>query len=133
MTLCEYHILGYSNSALQIKGTPIVIVLYLSKSSANPLRGFVLKSWEDDLTTLYRCDLSSVKDFLEDLCYYTQQNSELSWFFFKRLANLSAGHLRQFASGACAFDDLEGIVSTIFGSHKCRGNWREQFDAIEPP
>ena len=91
MKFCDYHVMEYTCSELQLEGTPIAIVLYIDGDEECPLKGFVLKSWETTVrrSTLY--EISSLNDFLYDLGYYSQENEELSRMYFRRLDTLSVG------------------------------------------
>jgi hypothetical protein len=132
MKFCDYHVMEYTSSELQLEGTPFAIVLYIDGDEECPLKGFVLKSWETALprSTLY--EISSIGDFLCDLCYYSQGNDELSKTYFRRLDTLNLGPIRKFVSGTCAFGDLDKIIAMFFGEIESGNSWQQSFDSVRP-
>ena len=132
MTYCDYHVVEYTCTELQPEGTPFAIVLYLDGDEKYPLQGFVLKCWEDMVLRSASLEICSIRDFLNDLGYYSQETEELSGIFFRRLDKLNVGPIRTFASGACVVSDLDKVVTTFFGSRVPGGSWRQFFDSVKP-
>jgi len=132
MKFCDYHVMEYTCSELQLEGTPFAIVLYIDGDGECPLKGFVLKSWETTLRRSKLYEISSLDDFLSDLGYYSQENEELSRTYFRRLDTLSVGPIRKFVSGACAVDDLDKIITTFFGASVSGRSWQQSFDSVRP-
>ena len=130
MKFCDYHVMEYTCSELQLEGTPFAIVLYMEGDQECPLKGFVLKSWETTLprSTLY--EISSIRDFLDDLGHYSQETDELSRTYFRRLDTLTVGPIRNFASGACDVGDLDKIVTMFFGAKGSERSWQQFFDSV---
>jgi hypothetical protein len=121
----------YTCSELQLEGTPFAIVLYLDGNELYPLRGFVLKCWESTLPRSTPFEVSSIKDFLDDLGHYSQETEELSRTYFRRLDTLDVGPIRKFVSGACAIGDLDKVITTFFGAKEPGVPWRQFFDSVK--
>jgi len=132
MRYCDYHVMEYTCSELQLEGTPFAIVLYLAGNEKFPLQGFVLKCWENMFLRSTPFEVSQIKDFLSDLEYYSQETEGLSGIFFRRLDNLNVGPIRTLASGACVVSDLDKVISTFFSSRVHPGEWRQFFDSVKP-
>jgi hypothetical protein len=130
MTLCNYQILEYAWSELQSEGRPFAIVLHLDAGDPSSLRGFVLKNWERMLPNLSTVEASSIREFLDDLRFYSREDAESSKAYFSALGSLSTGPVRNLVSGACAVDDLGDVCALFFERNDGCSTWEEHFDGV---
>jgi hypothetical protein len=75
-------------------------------------------------------EISSIKELLDDLQFYSQEREEESRSFFSSLNALGVGPVRNLVSGACALEDLNTVCPLFFGEDDCHNPWYKRFDQV---
>ena len=129
MNLCDYQILEYTTSELQIHGVPFLVVVRLHEPGSYALQTFLLQQWEAKIGVVSQRDVEEIETFLEDLRLTSSQQSSIA-ALFERLANLNVGPIRSFVSGSCSVQDLNEVIREFFDAVLGHSPWQEHFDEL---
>jgi hypothetical protein len=127
MNLCDYQILEYTTSELQIHGVPFIVVVRLHEVGSYALQIFVLRRWEVKTGVASQREVGEIETFLEDLRLKSSEQSSIATSF-ERLANLNIGPIRAFVSGSCSEHDLNEVIQEFFDVVRGSPSWQEHFD-----
>src|ERR1700733_10434789 len=129
MNLCDYQILEYTTSELQIHGVPFIVVVRLHELDSYALQIFLLQQWEAKIGVVSQREVEEIEIFLEDLRLYNREQSSIATSF-ERLANLNVGPIRAFVSGHCSEQDLNDVIHEFFDVARGSSSWQEHFDEL---
>jgi hypothetical protein len=129
MNLCDYQILEYTTSELQVHGVPFIVVVRLHELRSYTLQTFVMRQWEAKIGVASQREIDGIKTFLEDLRLKSSEQSSVATSF-ERLANLNIGPIRAFVSGSCSEQDLNGVIQELFDVIRGPSSWQEHFDEL---
>lgn len=103
---CNFKLLGYAKSELDVEGIPFAIVFHLKNEPYKGVRGLLSSDFFELLGQLANGDKQYLEGFLEDWEYYAVTKQANASFFFESLEGLSSGPLRNICSGVCSARDL---------------------------
>src|ERR1700722_13229310 len=129
MNLCDYQILEYTTSELQIHGVPFLVVVRLHELGSYALQIFVLRQWEAKTGVASQREVDEIETFLADLRLISSEQSSIATSF-ERLANLNIGPIRAFVSGSCSEQDLNEVIQEFFDVVRESSSWQEHFDEL---
>jgi hypothetical protein len=129
MRLCDYQILEYTISELQVHGVPFIIVVRLHDLSSYTLKSFILRQWKTKIGAASKNELDEVETFLRDLRLQSSEQPPTAGFF-ESLANLNVGPIRAFISGSCSEQDLNEEIQESFDKLRASLWWQEHFDNL---
>lgn len=129
MRLCDYQILEYTISELQIHGVPFIVVVRLHDLSSYTLKSFILRRWKTKIGAASKNEIDEVETFLSDLRLQSGEQPPIAGFF-ERLANLNVGPIRAFISGSCSEQDLNEEIQESFDRMRVSLSWQEHFDNL---
>jgi hypothetical protein len=130
MTSCDYQILEYTTSELQVHGVPFIVILRLYMQNSFTLTGYILRNWKAKIGALPREELNDIAVFWEDLRFHFREEHLSNVGFFDRLQKLDVGPVRTFVSGSCLCNELDTIIPTYFTGLIPSLNWRESFESV---
>ena len=129
MNLCDYQILEYTTSELQIHGVPFIVAVRLHELGSYALQIFVLRQWEAKTGVAFQREVDEIETFLADLRLKSSEQSSID-ALFERLANLNVGPIRAFVSGSCSVQDLNEVIREFFDAVRGPSSWQEHFDEL---
>jgi hypothetical protein len=129
MRLCDYQILEYTTSELQMHGVPFIVVERLQELSSYTLKILILRRWKTKIGAASKGEIDEVEIFLRDLQLQMSEHPPAAGFF-ERLANLNVGPIRAFVSGSCSEQDLNEVIQEFFDETYGSSSWQEHFDIL---
>ena len=129
MKLCDYQILEYTTSELQVHGAPFIVVVRLHELGSYALQIFVLRQWEAKIGVVSQWERDEIATFLEDLRLESSEQNSIATSL-ERLANLNVGPIRSFVSGSCSVQDLNEVIREFFDAVLGHSPWQEHFDNV---
>ncbi len=129
MNLCDYQILEYTTSELQIHGVPFIVAVRLHELGSYALQIFVLRQWEAKTGVASQREVDEIETFLDDLRLHNSEQRSIGTLF-ERLANLNIGPIRAFVSGSCSEHDLNEVINEFFDVVRGSSSWQEHFDEL---